>query len=213
MLDVVSSVSAVPRRDSSASSQDGQRRVSPDVGHPSGDEADLVRAAQAGDRAAFSVLIERYWDRLYRWLCRLTRDGPAAEDITQETFLKAFAAVNSFRAGSNFRAWLFRIAHNNWANYRRRGARARQVFPPDIATSAEGPTDVAMSREALAHLARAVGRLPGDYRAAFLLRVEEDLSFRDIASALDITEETARWRVCKARQKLMEVMAVHLARD
>lgn len=177
------------------------------------DEHDLIRSAQAGDRRSFTALVEYYWDRLYRWLFHLTHDRHAAEDLTQESFLKAFTGLASFQAGTHFRAWLFRIAHNNWANYRRRGARARQVFPPDVATPAEGPPDAAMSREALAHLARAVGRLPGDYRAAFLLRVEEDLSFRDIASALDITEETARWRVCKARQKLMEVMAVHLTRD
>ena len=177
------------------------------------DEHDLIRSAQAGDRRAFAALVEHYWDRLYRWLYHLTHDRHAAEDLTQESFLKAFTGLASFQAGTHFRAWLFRIAHNNWANYRRRGTRGRQVFPADMPTPREGPPELAMGREALAHLARAVGRLPGDYRAAFLLRVEEDLSFREIAVALDITEETARWRVCKARQKLMDVMGTHLSNE
>ena len=62
-------------------------------------------------------------------------------------------------------------------------------------------------------LARAVGRLPEDFRAAFLLRVEEDLSFKQIADILEITEETARWRVFKARQKLMDVLSPQLERE
>ena len=106
-------------------SRTGQYRVSPDQGQAAGDEADLIRAAQAGDRPAFAALIDRYWDRLYRWICRLTREPAAAEDITQETFLKAFAAIGRFEPGSNFRAWLFRIAHNNFVNQRRALRRLR----------------------------------------------------------------------------------------
>ena len=149
-----------------ASSQDGQRRVSPDVGHNSGDEASLVRAAQAGDRSAFAILIERYWDRLYRWLCHLTRDRHRAEDLTQETFLKAFAAVNSFRAGSNFRAWLFRIAHNNFVNQRRAVRHNRQPLVPEVAGgSARAGWTRSVSREAVRRIAEGGGqaaeRLPG----------------------------------------------------
>src|SRR3954447_2703401 len=152
----------VGRRPHPAASQDGQRRVSPEVNHP-GDEADLVRSAQAGDRPAFSVLVERYWDRLYRWLCRLTRDPAAAEDITQETFLKAFAAVNSFRPGSNFRAWLFRIAHNNFVNQRRAVRHNRQPLVPEIAEEPRGPVGETLSREALMLIADAVTKLPSDF--------------------------------------------------
>jgi RNA polymerase sigma-70 factor (ECF subfamily) len=172
-----------------------------------GDEADLVRSAQAGDRPAFAVLIERYWDRLYRWLCRLTRDPTSAEDIAQETFLKAFAAVNSFRAGSNFRAWLFRIAHNNFVNQRRAIRQNRKPLVPEVAEDPRGPVGETLSHEAVRLIAEAVAKLPSDFRGALTLRVEEGLSFRDIAEVLGITEETARWRVFKARQKLMAVLS------
>ena len=184
----------------------GPITVSRDAGHLSGEEAGLILDAQAGDRTAFASLVERYWDRLYRWLCHLTRDSHCAEDLAQETFLKAFAAVGSFRAGSNFRAWLFRIAHNNFVNQRRAMRHNRQPFPQDWPEHDAGPEEEALSREALQTLADAVSKLPIDFRSALMLRTEGDLSFKEIADILSVTEETARWRVFKARQKLMSVL-------
>jgi RNA polymerase sigma-70 factor (ECF subfamily) len=176
---------------------------SPD--HPAEEER-LIRAAQRGDRAAFAALVEAYWERLYRWLFHMTRDRHAAEDLTQETFLKAFAGLHRFRAGTNFAAWVFRIAHNAWANQRRAESRRREPLPEDLAARECGPPEEAEGREALRDLARAVGRLPTEFRAALLLRAEQGLSFREIAEVLDLTEETARWRVFKARQKLLSLL-------
>jgi RNA polymerase sigma-70 factor, ECF subfamily len=173
----------------------------------------LIHRAQQGDRQAFALLVEHYWDRLYRWLCHLAHDSHLAEDLAQEAFLKALAGLASFRTGTNFQAWLFRIAHNAFINQARAQRRARQPFPDDLPAREQGPLDQAMSRETLQLLARSVGRLPSDYRAAFLLRVDEDMSFQAIGEALDITEETARWRVFKARQKLMDVLAPELEQE
>ena len=186
------------------------RDTEPLLPEPS-EEAEWIRAAQAGDRSAFARLIERYWDRLYRWLHHLTRDRHLAEDLTQETFLKALAAVKSFRPGSNFRAWVFRIGHNNFVNQKRADRRAKHQLPDDLAASDVGGAEaVTESREALEAVARAVAELPSDFRAALTLRVEEGLSFREVAKILNTTEETARWRVFKARQKLMKVLAPEL---
>ena len=171
-----------------------------------------MQRAQQGDRSAFGELVELYWDRLHRWLYHLSHDRHMAEDLTQETFLKAFGNLGSFKAGTNLQAWLYRIAHNSFLNQRRTQRKTRQVFPPDVIGASIGPQEEAMSREGLQLLARAVGRLPTDFRAAFLLRVEESLSFREIADVLQTTEETARWRVFKARQKLMDVLSPQLNR-
>jgi RNA polymerase sigma-70 factor (ECF subfamily) len=166
----------------------------------------LIRGAQEGDRQAYARLVERYWDGLYRWLYRLCHDRHTAEDLAQDAFLKALNGLHTFRAGTNFRAWLFRIGHNTFANHRR-SARPRQPYPDDLAADDEGPVEQVLSREAMHLLARAVARLPAEFRAAFLLRAEEGLSFRDIGEALGVTEETARWRVFKARQRLMAALA------
>ena len=101
------------------------------------EEPELIRDAQLGDRAAFAVLVERYWDRLYRWLYHLTHDAHAAEDLAQETFLKAFAAINRFRVGTNFRAWLLRILTNTHINRYRRtklSPEGRASCRPPLAT-------------------------------------------------------------------------------
>lgn len=177
------------------------------------EEAVTIRRAQTGDREAFAALVEHYWDRLYRWLYHLTHHQHAAEDLAQEAFMKAFARLDTFRAGSNFQAWIFRIAYNAFLNQRRVAARSRQPFPEDVAAHEAGPDEQALSREAMQLLARAIGRLPGEFRAALLLRIEEGLSFRQIADVLDTTEQTARWRVFKARQKLMTVLAPQLDRE
>ena len=171
------------------------------------DEHRLIVAAQQGDRPAFAQLVEHYWDRLYRWLYHLTHDRHTAEDLVQESLLKAFAGLKKFQAGTNFAAWLFRIAHNNYANQCRASSRPREALPEDVADQQRGPLEEAISAEALQNLARAIKRLPPEFRAALLLRVEEDLSFRQIAEVLDLTEETARWRVFKARQKLLSLLA------
>jgi RNA polymerase sigma-70 factor (ECF subfamily) len=170
------------------------------------EEDRLIVQARDGDRPAFAGLVERYWDRLYRWLYHLARHRQAAEDLTQETFLKAFAGLRRFQPGTNFSAWLFRIAHNNFANHYRAALRRREALPEDLPARDHGPAEEAQSHETQEALARAIHRLPAEFRAALLLRVEEGLSFRQIAEVLELTEETARWRVFKARQKLLQVL-------
>ncbi len=177
------------------------------------EEPALIRASQRGDRQAFAALVERYWDRLFRWLYHLTHDRHTAEDLVQDTFLKALGHLESFQAGTNFQAWLFRIAHNSWVNQARSAVRSRQPLPEHLAGKDEGPVEQVLTQESLQLLARAVGRLPAEFRAAFLLRAEQGMSFRQIAGVLGLTEETARWRVFKARQKLLSVLAPQLERD
>jgi RNA polymerase sigma-70 factor (ECF subfamily) len=178
--------------------------------HP--DEVALIDRARRGDRPAFAALVEHYWDRLHRWLYHLARDNHAAEDLAQETCLKAFAGLKTFKPGTNFAGWLFRIAHNSFANYYR-AKRCGETLPEDLAADDEGPLEQAQSNEALEELSRALKRLPSEFRGALLLRAEEGMSFREIAEVLGLTEVTARWRVFKARQKLMDLLAPRLEQE
>lgn len=173
---------------------------------PASEENDWLSAAQNGDRAAFARVVTAYWDRMFRWLFHMTHDRHRAEDLTQETFLKALAAIKSFRVGSNFRAWLYRIAHNNFVNLKRGDKRRAGTLPDESLTAddAPGPVHQAEDRETLKRVTDAIAQLPSDFRTALLLRADEGMNFRDIAAVLGITEETARWRVFKARQKLVK---------
>ena len=174
-------------------------------------EAGWIAAAQAGDRAAFARLVELYWDRLYRWLVQLTRDRHKAEDLTQETFLKVLANLDSFRPGTNFRAWVFRIAHNNFVNLKRADRKGTQVLADDPADPAAGsPEATAEDREGLRIVAAAVNELAPEFRSALLLRADGGLSFKEVAAVLSITEETARWRVFKARQRVAAAVSSDL---
>lgn len=174
---------------------------------PLNQEAELIRQAQKGDRAAFATAIDPHYDRLYRWLFHMCRDPHLAEDLVQETLLKAYSHLRRFQAGTNFSAWLFRIAHNNLIN-QHRSKKQQNVLEESIALEKRpGPEEALEQQEALEQIAKAIERLPEEFRAAFLLRVDEDLSFREIAQVMGLTEETARWRVYKARQKLMKALA------
>ncbi len=175
---------------------------------PRAEELRWIEAAQTGDRDAYAQLVTHYWDKLYRWLYHLSHDRHQAEDLTQETFTKALAALSSFRPGSNFRAWLFRIGHNNFVNLKRSERRTRQPLSDEMPAVSKGAdsSDQLATRESLAVVLKAVQELPNDFRAAILLHAQEGMSYREIANILKTTEETARWRVFKARQKLMKVL-------
>lgn len=138
-------------------------------------EPDLVQRAGKGDRCAFAALVDLYWDRLYRWLVHLAHDMHLAEDVAQESFLKAFTALPSFR-GTAFRCWLFRIGYNTLLHHLKSRARVAPSLPSDVASSEPEPVEQAMDHETLERLAHAMGQLPGEYRAALLLRVEENLT-------------------------------------
>lgn len=172
-------------------------------------EQECVRRARAGDRAAFAALVERYWHPVRAWLAGLTASEHAAEDLTQEAFLKAWVALPRLAAEGTFRVWLFRIARNEYlAAARRGGATAGPV--PDRPDPAPGPVADAIEREEGAALRQAVGKLPASYREAYLLWTHESLPYPEIARVLDVTEETARWRVCEARRRLTRILEKYL---
>ncbi len=172
-----------------------------------------IRQAQAGDAAAFARLVEDYWGRIHRWLFGLTRNAHAAEDLTQDVFLKAWAKLHTFAAGTYFRAWLFRLASNCFLDSRR-GPRGipTQPLPPAAAGRDPDPVATLCTQETQTKVEAALARLPLKFRGPFLLRMQEELSFQEIGRTLGLTEETARWRVFKARQLLLKTLGPVLDR-
>jgi len=174
-------------------------------------ERQWVRLARHGDRGAFTSLVERYWDRLQRWLFALTGQQHLAEDMTQEAFVKAWSSLPTLANDATFRVWLFRIAKNCLLDSQR-GPKARngQPLPEEVHGRETAPLINLLEVEGQQMLQSALERLSKPYRVAYLLWTQEDLPYAEIAEILGVSEETARWRVCKARQYLMKELSAYL---
>jgi RNA polymerase sigma-70 factor (ECF subfamily) len=182
-----------------------------------GDLALLERAA-SGEPQAFEALVLRYQDRVYGLALRLTRSPEEAEDVTQDAFLKAYRALASFRGGSSFYTWLFRIAFNA-AQSRLRSLgrlharekptaaaeRPEEDDPPEVAEPASqdpGPADLAEQRDSVARVERAIEELEPGHRAVVVLRDVEGLSYGEIAEVTGSTRAAVKSRLHRARGEL-----------
>lgn len=176
-----------------------------------GHEHEWVRRARQGDQEAFASLVDLYWERLRRWACCLTGRADTAEDVTQEAFVRAWAGLPRLTEENRFRVWLFRIAKNCWLDARR-GPRGQlpQPLSAGLASKQPEPIESLIEDEGRQMLRAALARLPELYREAYLLWTQESIPYAEIAQILRISEEAARWRVCKARQRLLKELKAYL---
>jgi RNA polymerase sigma-70 factor, ECF subfamily len=173
-------------------------------------DADDVAAAQR-DRAAFAALYRRYVERVYGYCFYILGDHHDAEDATERAFLSALGAIDRFSdRGATFRAWLFRIAHNEVANALRRRRRHRTttldtaadpVAPGDPWTAVEAADERRLVREA-------ISRLPRDRRQVLVLRFVDGLSSREVASVLGRSEGAVRVLQHRALRDLAVILGV-----
>ena len=175
------------------------------------DDDECIARAQQGDVAAFSELVARYQDRIYRFLVRLTRSQDDALELTQETFLHAYEALERWRPEARFTTWLFQIARNQAFDWLRRNKRVEFVALDDeqdigIADPAPTPEGALEAVQRLRELDRALARLPTEHREILLLREIEEMSYDDIADVLDISLGTVKSRIARARAGLLEKM-------
>jgi len=165
----------------------------------------LNRSADHDNRIgglAFDELVELHWDSVYRLVYHLCGNLHDAQDLAQETFVKAIAARSSFKVGTNLKAWLLRIASNSFLDLRRKKKTTRAA--PMEAEPAVTFPDGMQNTELMQMLTAAIQQLDETQRMVFLLRTQDDLSFREIAQTLETTEETARWHMLQARRRLMK---------
>lgn len=151
-------------------------------------------------------------DNLYGTALRLTRNQAAAEDLVQDTYLKAFRARERFEAGTNLKAWIFTILQNTWRNRRRDQARAKVDYDSDAVERAADTgfgvplaesAETLLMRETLdADLRHALDGLPDTFREAVWLRDVEGLSYQDIATALAVPMGTVMSRISRGRKQL-----------
>ena len=175
-------------------------------------EARLVAQALGGSEAAFEQIVRRHQRAVLRLLVRLTGDTGLAEDLAQETFVKAFRSLGAFDTARRLSSWLLRIAHNAGIDALRR--QRLKTVPIETAAADDQPLDPAapaepdpLERQALAGaLDAALQQLTPAQRAAISLRYEEGLSFADIGQVLGMPEPTARSHVHRARKALVAVL-------
>jgi RNA polymerase sigma-70 factor (ECF subfamily) len=187
-------------------------------GHP--EDAVLIRKAQEGDVDAFETLVRKYQQTIYALCRRLTGAHQSADDLAQETFIKAYFALDRFDSRWPLYPWLRRIAMNEGLNYLKARQRERPLGNEVAAgrgfASGADP-DLPQARleraEFEERFERAVETLPWDQKAVFVLRFYEGLSYEEISRSLGLPHGTVMSRLSRARRKLRAILADSLERS
>jgi RNA polymerase sigma-70 factor (ECF subfamily) len=187
-------------------------------------EHDLVDRIRAGEEAAFRQLMQRYNQRLYRVARAIVSDDSEAEDVLQESYTRAFAAIDGFRGESGLQTWLTRIVINeSRGRLRRRRPRVALDQVERIQESGalvlgfpggqvvESPDSQAARAEVRLLLEQAVDRLPDIFRLVFILREIQECSVEETAELMGVRPETVKTRLHRARRLLREALDASLA--
>jgi RNA polymerase sigma-70 factor (ECF subfamily) len=181
----------------------------------------LVEEAGQGSREAFAELVRRYERRVYAVALRMARNPADADDLAQEVFLTAWTAIASFRCGSSFYTWLYRIAVNTSLTFLKKRKREKNRAPFDenlsvgaaVRETAGRPEASSALNELSDHIGQALGGLPAHFRATFALVVDQGLSHAQAAAVLGCSENTVSWRMHKARRLLQARLKPYLEED
>lgn len=181
-------------------------------------DLELVKAAQAGDTRAFENLLKRYRASLTRYLSTYLREAGETEDVVQETFIKAYMALNNFRAESSFATWLFHIGINTAKRsyVRNRERLSHMVEPANDAigsqqyasaqTDYDTPETRMENKQFLDLLDSALDHLPAEQRSALVMRELEGLSYEEIGEQMHSPVGTVRSRIHRARATIAAIL-------
>lgn len=181
---------------------------------PISDE-EVVRRVRAGETGLFEVVMRRYNQRLYRVARAILRDDAEAEDVTQQAYVNAYRHLDQFAGRALFSTWLTKIAvHEALARARRRGRFDEKEAVDDwdgdtmdaLKSPGPDPERQAFAGELRALIESAIEALPEHYRAVFVMREVEGMSTAESAECLEITEETAKTRLHRARKLLRDTL-------
>ena len=176
------------------------------------EEAGLLRAAQGGDPAAFSELVRRHQRAIYRVAYALTRNPSDADDLAQETFVRAWQAIGRFRVGEPLHPWLARIATNlAFSLFRRRKRRPETPLEPLVEAGQQwgvedDPAERVEEDERSGHLQAAFATLKPEHQAVLALRVVEELSYEEMAELTGAGVSALKMRVKRACDRLRELL-------
>ncbi len=170
---------------------------------------EVILLIRSGDRKAFSILVRRHQKSLLRLSIRFVKDLDQAEDVVQESFIKAYERLNSFEARSSFRSWLFQIAINTAKN-KLRSRRDDTGNIDDIPLAVAAVAESGLVHNSISKLIQShVDQLPFKQKMALTLRVYEDLSFKEIAEIMECPYDTAKANYRHALMRLREELESH----
>lgn len=177
------------------------------------DDSALVRQFKQGDDAAFGRLVERYEVPVRRLLFRLLWNIDDADEATQDVFLRVFEHLGAFRGDASFKTWIMRIATNRARDWQRRIKRRpvlktidHEVKERTAAARGETPLETVAARERREAMQAAMERLPFLQRAALVMKVTQEMKYREIARVLDTTEGSVKASIHEARKKISQWM-------
>jgi RNA polymerase sigma-70 factor (ECF subfamily) len=179
------------------------------------DESFLIARARRGDAGAFDEIVRLYQRRVYGVALRIVHAHDVADDVAQETFLRAWRALDRFELGRPFGPWVCRIAANLALNHVRSPRGREEGLPEGHAetpAAGPGPLGALLDAEATKVLEAALSELPGEQRAVLVLRAVEELSYAQIADALGISPGTVMSRLFRARERLARALRPYLGR-
>ncbi len=191
--------------------QQGQSRL---VTSPASDDAELVRRARIRDEAAIRTIMQANNRRLYRIARGILRNDGEAEDVVQETYVRAFTRLDSFRGDSSLATWLSRIAMNEALGRLRRqrpsvdwttlepGTLNAQIIQFPVSATSDDPEKSMAQREIQHVVEQAIDELPEAFRIVFITRVIEGMNVEETAEILDLKPETVKTRLHRARTML-----------
>ncbi len=173
----------------------------------------LVRRVQAGEKRAFDLLVAKYQHRLTSVISRYIHDWSEAQDVAQETFIRAYRAIGNFRGDSQFYTWVYKIAVNTAKNWLVSQGRRPPTEDVDVADAVQydagsrlrdtdTPERELMRQEVEQTVARTVEALPDELRMAITLREVDGLSYEEIAEAMGCPIGTVRSRIFRAREAI-----------
>lgn len=187
-------------------------------------EAQLVERAKAQDEAAFEQIMSLYADRLYNYILRMVGNATDAEDLVQETFLRAYQGLPNFDGRASLGTWLYRIATNLCIDHQRRRARRAPTVSYSAHDDEDGetaewdfpdqqtpnPLEAALNRELEAVVEEAIGKLSPKLKTVLVLYDVEELSYEEIARVLNIPIGTVKSRLNHARTQIQRAVAAYL---
>jgi RNA polymerase sigma-70 factor (ECF subfamily) len=182
-------------------------------------DEELVKKSQQNDERAFGELVGRYESKVYSLAMKMLRNPEDAEDVLQDTFLRAYRGIKSFQGNSTFSTWIYRITANS-ALMRLRKKQLPTVSiddaderetPINIADWAPGPVEQLLTQETQKAMSEAIEALPPEFRQVFILRDVEELSNAEVADILDLSVAAVKSRLHRARLKVRNRLAQYFS--